>query len=80
MKRHVPLVLLILGLIVIFAGFIYDVLHAGIPYQDPTPAMEASYEFHSQIASLIRWSGLGIFVIGGVIITIRKLKRPRLEK
>ena len=74
------LVLLILGLAIIFAGFIYDVLYAGIPYQDPTPTMEASYEFHSRIASIIRWSGLGIFVISGLILTIRKLKRPRTEK
>lgn len=78
MKRSMPLVLLMPGLAVIVAGFIYDVLFAGIPYQDPTPALEASYEFHSRVASIIRWSGLGAFMIGGVLMTVRYLKRPRL--
>ena len=75
MKRFSPFILIALGIIVIFAGFVYDVLYAGIPYQDPTPALEASYNFHSQIASIIRWSGMGIFIIGGAAITIQWLTR-----
>jgi len=39
MKRHWPLVLIIVGITIIFVGFVYDVLFAGIPYQDPTPAL-----------------------------------------
>lgn len=73
MKKYLPFILIALGIIVIFAGFVYDVLYAGIPYQDPTPALAASYNFHSQIASIIRWSGLGICVVGGVAIFIRWL-------
>lgn len=77
MKRYLPLVLLILGLTVIFAGFVYDVLFAGIPYQDPTPALEASYELHSRIASMIRWSGVSVFMIGGLLMMFRTQKSPR---
>ena len=75
MKRLLPFLLIISGMIVFFAGFVYDVLYAGIPYQDPTPALAASYKFNSQIASIIRWSGLGICLIGGAITTIQRLMR-----
>lgn len=75
MKRLWPFILIILGMLIIFAGFVYDVLFAGIPYQDPTPAMVASYNFHAWIASMIRWGGLVIFLVGGVVITIRKRMR-----
>ena len=81
MKRFLPLTLIILGITLIFLGFAYDVLFAGIPYQDPTPVLQASYDFHTQIASIIRWSGVGIFMIGGLIEVIRRLRRKeRIQK
>jgi hypothetical protein len=75
MKQLLPFVMIVLGVIIIFIGFVYDVLFAGIPYQDPTPALAASYIFHSRIASLIHWSGMGICIIGGVAMIIRWLTR-----
>jgi hypothetical protein len=75
MKRFLPFVLIVLGITIIFTGFVYDELFAGIPYPDPTPALAASYDFHSQIASIIRWSGMGICIIGGAAIIIRWLTR-----
>jgi hypothetical protein len=75
MKRGLPFLLILLGLIIIFTGFVYDVLYAGIPYQDPTPALVAKYNFHAQVASIIRWSGAGLCSIGGAAMTIRWLKR-----
>jgi hypothetical protein len=77
MKKLWPLGLIVLGVIVIFLGFVYDVLFAGIPYQDPTPAMEASYNFHAQIASNIRWVGASISVLGGVTMVIRRMVSKR---
>jgi hypothetical protein len=74
MKRFPPFILIVLGIIIVLAGFVYDVLFAGIPYQDPTPALAASYNFHAQIASIIRWSGIGICIIGGMIMVSRWLK------
>jgi hypothetical protein len=73
LKRSLLFMLIALGIIIVFAGFMYDVLFAGIPYQDPTPALAASYNFHSQIASIIRWSGIGICIIGGMAMVIRWL-------
>jgi len=73
MNRSWAIVLIIVGILVILIGFVYDVLFAGIPYQDPTPALQASYDFHSRIASIIRWSGFGIFILGGLAGIIRRL-------
>jgi len=56
---------------IIFIGFVYDVLFAGIPYQNPTPAMLVTYNFHTTIASNIRWVGAGISLLGIIIIVIR---------
>ena len=75
MKRFLPFALIIAGILVIIVGFVYDVLFPGIPYQDPTSALMARYEFHSRIASITRWSGLGIFVIGGLLGIIQRLSR-----
>ncbi len=74
MKRFLPFILIALGIIIVFAGFMYDVLFAGIPYQDPTPTLAASYNFHSQIASIIRWSGIGSCIIGGMAMITRRLR------
>ncbi len=68
MKRFWPYGLILLGIMIIFVGFFYDVLYAGIPYQDPTPAMLANYNFHATIASIIRWSGTGIFFLGIIAV------------
>jgi len=73
MKRFWPLIFVLLGILVIFGGFLYDVSFAGIPYQDPTPELTAQYAFHSQVASEIRWSGLGISLVGVLTMTVRRL-------
>ena len=75
MNRFWPFLLIILGIMLIFIGFAYDVLFAGIPYQDPTPALQARYELHSRIASIIRWGGVGICLLGGMGGIIRRLRR-----
>jgi len=72
MKQHWPLIAVTSGITIILIGFVYDVLFAGIPYQDPTPALAARYEFHSQVASIIRWSGLIISMIGGIAAIFRR--------
>ena len=71
MKRFWPYGILLLGIMIIFLGFVYDVMFAGIPYQDPTPAMVATYNYHATIASTIRRVGTGISLLGIVIIVIR---------
>ena len=65
-RSRLTLLLLGLGIVIILAGFVYDIIFAGIPYQDPTPVMLASYNMHAQIASTFRWSGallLGVAIL-----------------
>ena len=61
--------LIVSGVVVIVCGFMYDVLFAGIPYQDPTPEMSARYAFHSNVAGVIifiGFSGLIVGMLGGI--------------
>jgi len=79
MKRYLPLLVLCVGILLIIGGFIYDVIFAGIPYQDPTPEMSARYAHHSHIASTICTFGGGAFVVGAVAVVtqfvIRRFSR-----
>ena len=75
MNRWWPLLLIAAGVCLIFGGFVYDILFAGIPYQDPTPEMAADYARHSRIASVIRGIGLGAFLFGCVAGVVRFVGR-----
>jgi hypothetical protein len=81
MKRFLPLLLLGIGILLIFGGFVYDVMFAGIPYQDPTPEMSARYAYHSHIASTVCAIGAGAFLGGTVAgiaqFIIRRFPRRR---
>ena len=80
MKRFWPLLLIIAGLCLLVGGFLYDVMLAGIPYQDPTPEMSARYARHLRIASVTCWVGLGALLFGGIAgivrLVIRRFRRP----
>lgn len=52
------------GFLVVLAGFAYDVIFAGIPYQDPPAALSESYARHSSVASGIRIAGAGVCLAG----------------
>jgi hypothetical protein len=60
----------VLGLLIVLAGFVYDVIFAGIPYQDPTPELQAQYDFHSSIAGLIYKTGGTVLLVGIVVIPV----------
>ena len=74
-KRYWPLALIVTGILVILAGFLYDVLFAGIPYQDPTPALAARYTLHARIAGIIRRSGVITALIGGLVLAVLEITR-----
>lgn len=63
MRISFPWTLVVFAILVIVGAFVYDVLFAGIPYQDPTPEMTASYTLHSQIAAV--GYAIGLFVLLG---------------
>ena len=68
-----PLSLMLAGLLLFSAGFVYDALFAGMPYQDPTPALEASYAFHAHIANVLNWLGAMLFALGALAGIMRWL-------
>ena len=77
MSRLSSFALPVAGLFLLAGGFVYDVLFAGIPYQDPPPELAAKYALHSSIASLISNAGLAVLAIGIVLLVVRKLRRPK---
>ncbi len=58
----------------IIFGFIYDLLFAGIPYQDTTPAIEATWQFHRSIADAIYKVGAILLIVGILFTPIIWLK------
>ena len=49
------------GFAIVITGFVYDVLFAGIPYQDPTPELQSRWEFHKSVAG-------GFYKTGGIVL------------
>jgi hypothetical protein len=58
-------------------GFVYDIVFAGIPYQDAPARLQSSYALHSRIASGLEVSGLCVAFAAMLIAMIRYLRRPR---
>ncbi|TWT14854.1 hypothetical protein [Reyranella sp. CPCC 100927] len=58
------------GVGLVFLGFVYDVLFAGIPYQDPPPELAAEYDRQARVAELISWLGVPLLVTGGVALLV----------
>ena len=80
MKLISPPLQIALGVCLFVGGFVYDVMFAGIPYQDPTPEMAASFNLHSRIASWVRWGGIGIVSVGCLVMIARRLNRGRTQR
>lgn len=78
MKRIIRLAgLPILGVALVFAGLIYDVMFAGIPYQDPTPELQARWKFHQSVAGLICKLGSIVLLLGVLALPfIARMTRP----
>lgn len=54
------------GLCIIAAGVVYDIIFAGIPYQDPTPAMLVTWNLHKSVAGVFYKAG-GMLLAAGLI-------------
>jgi hypothetical protein len=66
-----------LGLGLVVTGFVYDVVFAGIPYQDPTPAMQRDYLRQAHIASNATKLGIVLVCLGFVLFLIRRSGRSK---
>lgn len=70
---QIPLV----GLFVVFIGLLYDLWFAGLPYQDPTPEMQAKWNLHNNIANMIMGAGLALCFGGLMAALFIWLRRSR---
>ncbi len=57
---------LVLGFITLFAALLYFAMFVSVPYQDPTPAVQAEYNAQLTIASRIVNIGLLITAAGAL--------------
>lgn len=53
----------ITGLLILFVGIIYNVIFAGIPYQDPPLYLQERYAFHTQVSNVIMSTGFFVAVV-----------------
>ncbi|WP_284650927.1 hypothetical protein [Flavobacterium terrisoli] len=60
LKKH----LFLIGIVIIAIGFVYDLVFAGIPYQDPSPQLLEKYNQNAFVSDLIIKFGLFITLIG----------------
>ena len=60
----VPLAVVAIGFMTIAAGFVYDLMLAGLPYQDPPSELEARWQYHSGVASAIEFAGAVVMFLG----------------
>ncbi len=62
-----------IGLLLMLLGFIYDVIFAGIPYQDAPPHLVDKYNQNRNIADATRAAGFTIFVVALLVKLIQYL-------
>ena len=80
MKRIITTIgLPALGALIVLNGFVYDILFAGLPYQDPTPELQARYDLHADVASVFYNSG-GIALLIGLLIIPFIWRRTRKDE
>ena len=78
MKRTLKILgLPLVGLLILIAGFLYFVTFAGLPYPDPTPELQAEWNYHENISWIILKIGGAVLFAGLLAIPflIKKTKR-----
>ncbi len=72
----IGLVVIGVGLLFLGGGFLYDVLFAGIPYQDPPPTLQQQYAANAAIAQTLYALG-GVIILLGIVISVVQWVRRR---
>ncbi|MCX7747744.1 MAG: hypothetical protein N2645_12785 [Clostridia bacterium] len=71
--RRFGLFIIILGVVLILLGFIYEGILAGIPYQDPTPELLQKYMHYVNIGQTFYKFAFPMLLAGLLIILIQKI-------
>lgn len=56
--RKINWYVFVISVLLILAGFVYDILFAGIPYQDAPGHLEQAYNWHKNVSSVVLGVGL----------------------
>lgn len=75
--RIVPL---ILSIAIFVIGFYYSVIKAGIPYQDPTPAMTEKYISDMSFGDTCMLAGIIMCVASVVLLIVLKAYNNKKQK
>ena len=79
MKRALKILALpLVDLLTMITGFVYFVTFAGLPYPDPTPKLQAQWQYHENISWIILKIG-GFVLFMGLIAMPFLLKKTRPE-
>jgi hypothetical protein len=54
------------GMLLFIGGLIYSIVFAGIPYQDPTPRMYATWKLHQRVGDSLMLAGF-VVLAGGLL-------------
>lgn len=65
--------LIYIGILLVFIGFITDVIFAGIPYQDAPIELVEKYNFYLNLSKTIYAVGLIVLIIGVINKLLKKL-------
>jgi hypothetical protein len=57
-------VFIAIGFGIMMAGLVYDIMYAGIPYQDPTPELAAEYAVSKTVADTLFLVGASVASLG----------------
>jgi hypothetical protein len=70
---------LVVGLVLVVLGFAYDLIFAGLPYQDPSEEILKCWNLHGTIAGFVRMTGALIFLVG-IILGLSKKRDGKPDK
>lgn len=73
MKKRLPLLLTIIGLLFLTASFVYDIAAFNIPPQDAPPHIEEHYSSTMAVSVWLRTIGIFATIIGGFLFLVRVL-------
>ena len=66
-----------IAILLLVSGFFYDIMFAGIPYQDAPESLIVQYNRHQTISERIMIAGL---VVTGLGVILRFVRRPSSSK
>jgi hypothetical protein len=74
-RKYWPLALVAIGMTLLLGGLAWNIMFAGIPYQDPPPELAARYARHARFSATLGWIGILALVAGFVAAVVRRMQQ-----